>query len=249
MTEIQFNEIKERLSKWRNDRHLTYRKQRNGFLGNVYEEVSEYYRSMNEYEQIDALMDIIIFTVNSFDFDYKLNKYEIIPTTYFTSVLNTLTNIARTLRYYYNEVYKIENSDLDDKEKELELEKIEKEFGPSFQQHAFSLIYEVEDLTKDLGFDFYKCMLEAIKEIESRTGHYDEGLKKFVKDTGAYTEKEAYEIAKREKVFFNFVNFKLYQDRRTMEYYWVDDTNDSANCKRIKIKKWYKADYESCRIK
>ena len=42
MTEIQFNEIKERLSKWRKDRHLTYRKQRNGFLGNVYEEVSEY---------------------------------------------------------------------------------------------------------------------------------------------------------------------------------------------------------------
>ncbi|EPN6889398.1 hypothetical protein ACT2WX_001685 [Campylobacter coli] len=168
MTEIQFNEIKERLSKWRNDRHLTYRKQRNGFLGNVYEEVSEYYRSMNEYEQIDALMDIIVFTVNSFDFDYKLNEYEVISTTYFTSVLNTLTNIARTLRDYYKEVYKIENLDLDDKEKELELEKIEKEFRPSFQQHAWSIIYEVKDLTEDLGFDFYKCMIETIKEIESR---------------------------------------------------------------------------------
>lgn len=168
MTEIQFNEIKERLSKWRNDRHLTYRKQRNGFLGNVYEEVSEYYRSMNEYEQIDALMDIIVFTANSFDFDYKLNEYEVISITYFTSVLNTLTNIARTLRDYYKEVYKIENSDLDDKEKELELEKIEKGFRPTFQQHAWSIIYEVKGLTENLGFDFYKCMIETIKEIESR---------------------------------------------------------------------------------
>lgn len=168
MTEIQFNEIKERLSKWRNDRHLTYRKQRNGFLGNVYEEVSEYYRSTNEYEQIDALMDIIVFTANSFDFDYKLNEYEVISITYFTSVLNTLTNIARTLRDYYKEVYKIENSYLDDKEKELELEKIEKGFRPTFQQHAWSIIYEVKDLTENLGFDFYKCMIETIKEIESR---------------------------------------------------------------------------------
>ncbi|EAI2216755.1 hypothetical protein E2J16_07960 [Campylobacter coli] len=168
MTEIQFNEIKERLSKWRNDRHLTYRKQRNAFLGNVYEEVSEYYRSMNEYEQIDALMDIIVFTANSFDFDYKLNEYEVISITYFTSVLNTLTNIARTLRDYYKEVYKIENSDLDDKEKELELEKIEKGFRPTFQQHAWSIIYEVKGLTENLGFDFYKCMIETIKEIESR---------------------------------------------------------------------------------
>ncbi|HAA1585827.1 TPA_asm: hypothetical protein GD700_07550 [Campylobacter jejuni] len=56
-------------------------------------------------------------------------------------------------------------------------------------------------LCKNLGFDFYKCMLEKIKEIESRTGFYDERLNKFIKDT-----------------------------------------SDEAKAK------WYKADYESCRL-
>ncbi|ENT5893209.1 hypothetical protein ACFD86_001587 [Campylobacter coli] len=242
MTEIQFNEIKERLSKWRNDRHLTYRKQRNGFLGNVYEEVSEYYRSMNEYEQIDALMDIIVFTVNSFDFDYKLNEYEVISTTYFTSVLNTLTNIARTLRDYYKEVYKIENSDLDDKEKELELEKIEKEFRPTFQQHAWSIIYEVKDLTEDLGFDFYKCMIETIKEIESRTGYYDEKLKKFIKDEGYYDITHLKNEIKLPKTY-EIINMIEEKDLFLVK---IKTPNTILT---NKFKKWYKADYESCRIK
>lgn len=242
MTEIQFNEIKERLSKWRNDRHLTYRKQRNGFLGNVYEEVSEYYRSMNEYEQIDALMDIIVFTVNSFDFDYKLNEYEIISTTYFTSVLNTLTNIARTLRYYYKEVYKIENSDLDDKEKELELEKIEKEFRPSFQQHAWSIIYEVKDLTEDLGFDFYKCMLETIKEIESRKGYYNESIGKFIKDEGYYSITNLKNEIKLPKTY------KIIDVIEEKELFLVK-IKTSNTVLTNKFKKWYKSDYESCRRK
>ncbi|MGQ2683405.1 hypothetical protein ACT6CD_08790 [Campylobacter coli] len=248
MTEIQFNEIKERLSKWRKDRHLTYRKQRNGFLGNVYEEVSEYYRSMNEYEQIDALMDIIVFTVNSFDFDYKLNEYEVISTTYFTSVLNTLTNIARTLRYYYKEVYKIENSDLDDKEKELELEKIEKEFRPSFQQHAWSIIYEVKDLTEDLGFDFYKCTLETIKEIESRCGYYNITLKKFVKNPGAYSKIEALDLAVNDFELTNTPN-KYFVDKEDNDYWYIKIEDNNGDYEDYYIKKWYKADYESCRIK
>lgn len=66
-----------------------------------------------------------------------------------------------------------------------------------------------------------------------------------MKDLGAYTEEEAYEIAKSENVFFNF---GLCKDRKTMEEYWEADTNDSANWKRIKIKKWYKADHENCKI-
>lgn len=67
-----------------------------------------------------------------------------------------------------------------------------------------------------------------------------------MKDLGAYTEEEAYEIAKSENVFFNF---GLCKDRKTMEEYWEADTNDSANWERIKIKKLYKADHENYRIK
>lgn len=70
MTKEQFYEINQRLEKWRRQRHLTKEKQRLGYLGNVYEEVSEYYRAKDEYENIDAIMDITVFTLNSFYIDY-----------------------------------------------------------------------------------------------------------------------------------------------------------------------------------
>ena len=66
MTKEQFYEINQRLEKWRRQRHLTKEKQRLGYLGNTYEEVSEYYRAKDEYEKIDAIMDITVFTLNSF---------------------------------------------------------------------------------------------------------------------------------------------------------------------------------------
>ena len=37
-------------------------------------------------------------------------------------------------------------------------------------------------MLEQLGYDSYKCMLETIKEISSRTGHFDETIGKFVKD-------------------------------------------------------------------
>ena len=70
MTKEQFYEINQRLEKWRRQRHLTKEKQRLGYLGNTYEEVSEYYRAKDEYEKIDAIMDTTVFTLNSFYIDY-----------------------------------------------------------------------------------------------------------------------------------------------------------------------------------
>ena len=70
MTKEQFYEINQRLEKWRRQRHLTKEKQRLGYLGNVYEEINEYYRAKDEYENIDAIMDITVFTLNSFYIDY-----------------------------------------------------------------------------------------------------------------------------------------------------------------------------------
>lgn len=51
MTELQFNEIKEILAKYREIRHLTYENQREEFLGNVFEKVSEYFRA-NEKKRV-----------------------------------------------------------------------------------------------------------------------------------------------------------------------------------------------------
>ncbi|HHY1327287.1 hypothetical protein [Campylobacter jejuni] len=55
MTYREFNLIKERLSKWREERHSTYENQQEAFLGNVFEKVSEYFRAKNDLEKIELL--------------------------------------------------------------------------------------------------------------------------------------------------------------------------------------------------
>ena len=70
MTELQFNEIKERLSKWREERRLTYENQQAGFLGNVFEEISEYFRAKDNLERVDALFDIAVFCFNAFQLKF-----------------------------------------------------------------------------------------------------------------------------------------------------------------------------------
>lgn len=175
MTEEQFNEIKERLAKWREERHLTYENQQAGFLGNVFEEVSEYFRAKDDLERVDALCDIAVFCFNSFD---------IIDFDYYCEFCSDNENI---------EIY-----NLTDEISEVCYKVIKKLYVKTSMPRIISYC---QYLCKNLGFDFYKCMLETIKEIESRTGYYDERLKKFIKDT-----------------------------------------SDEAKAK------WYKADYESCRI-
>ena len=76
MNNKQFNEIKSRLADWREERHLTYENQQKGFLGNIFEEVSEYFRAKDDYERIDALCDIAVFCINSYNVSFEHFKYE-----------------------------------------------------------------------------------------------------------------------------------------------------------------------------
>ncbi|EAL9139526.1 hypothetical protein DYU73_06895 [Campylobacter jejuni] len=158
MTEIQFNGIKERLSKWREERHLTYENQQAGFLGNVYEELSEYFRAKNDLEKIDALCDIVIFCFNSFDLEFKeMGKiYDCDATK--ISIVDITDDLTYTTAKFMRKDFKDFNN-------------------------IYRLVFNCEHLCKNLGFDFYKCILQTIKEIESRTGYYDDNLNKFIKDT------------------------------------------------------------------
>lgn len=200
MTKEQFNEIKERLAKWRKDRHLTYENQKEGFLGNVFEEVSEYFRAKYDLGKIDSICDISILCFNAFDVNY-INYYN----SKSLKLTHIITHIALA-------GYKIE-------ENINTTETIE------------SIIQNLGVVCENLGFDSYKCMIETIKQIESRTGKYDNDLKKFVKDKGAYTKKEA------QKKYLGFCF------RQNKDYYYLITITGFK-----KIKKWYKADYESCRI-
>ncbi|EAJ5683083.1 hypothetical protein BBZ05_04170 [Campylobacter lari] len=211
MTREQFNEIKERLAKHREIRHLTYENQQAEFLGNAFEKVSEYFKAKDDLQRVKALCGIAILYLNSFNIRYK--KYKELK------------------KYYFAEsvVFKIcsfisETDDLPD---------------DSSNKYLYHLIYILECISFRLNFDFYKCMIETIKEIESRTGYYDDKLKKFVKDEGAYTEDEAWILALK-----NDKNALL--EFRPNELIGApEDTWGFAN---VYIKKWYKADYEGCKL-
>ncbi|MBW1374686.1 hypothetical protein, partial [Campylobacter jejuni] len=169
MTEIQFNEIKERLADWRSERGLTYENQREEFLGNVFEKVSEYFRAKDDLERVEALCDIAVFCFNVFD---------TIDFDYYYEFRNSNENI---------EIYK-----LTDAISEVCYREIKKLYA---KPYIPLIISYCQYLCKNLGFDFYKCMLEKIKEIESRTGFYDERLNRFVEKIGAYYEREAFDLA------------------------------------------------------
>lgn len=215
MTELQFNEIKERLTQWRQERHLTYENQQAGFLGNVFEEISEYFRAKNDLEKIDALCDIAVFFFNTFDFKYR-------------AVSNNMNYYTFSDVVVYN-IYSLFGARTDN------LCVVENENALYLENHLNLTMFEIEQLCKNLDFDFYKCMLETIKEIESRTGYYDKEKSKFIKNDGAYNKEdllEKYPISKY-SISEDKTNFIIFNKKGHTETF---------------IKKWYKADYESCRI-
>lgn len=84
-----------------------------------------------------------------------------------------------------------------------------------------------------LGYDPYLCLLETIKELNSRTGTWNEKEGKWIKNKGAYSKDELSHIGD------NFTG----ED----ENFWYYKTKLSGEIARIK--KWYKADYEKCKFK
>lgn len=47
----------------------------------------------------------------------------------------------------------------------------------------YYVIYVCCKAMRVMGYNPYHCMLETLKEVSSRVGHYDESIGKFVKDT------------------------------------------------------------------
>lgn len=68
MTLEQITEISQALTKWREDRHLTTDMQVLGYIPNMLEELTELYRAKDTDERIDALCDMLVFTLNAFPY-------------------------------------------------------------------------------------------------------------------------------------------------------------------------------------
>ncbi|EAI8532215.1 hypothetical protein CWV87_05670 [Campylobacter jejuni] len=216
MTEREFNLIKERLTDWRNERGLTYENQQVGFLGNVFEEVSEYFRAKNDLEKIDALCDIVIFCFNSFDLEFKeMGKiYDCDATK--ISIVDITDDLTYTTAKFMRKDFKYFNN-------------------------IYRLVFNCKHLCENLGFNFYQCMLQTIKEIESRTGFYDDELNKFIKDEGYYDITHLKNEIKLPKTY-EIINMIEEKDLFLVK---IKTPNTILT---NKFKKWYKADYESCRL-
>lgn len=166
MTLEQEQNLQNLLKQWRDERHLTVESQRDGLMGNLCEEMAEYYRATNESEKIDALCDMYVFCMNSLDGDLK----------------DTIDDLEIKL---FSELFNLKCCKLiliSDIENKLQKLKVEKIIVKTFNIALYILMKNLENEVREMKYDFYKCMLETIKEISSRTGHYDENIHKFVKD-------------------------------------------------------------------
>ena len=130
-----------------------------------------------EYEIIDALCDISVFTINV-GADINCNeKLESINTTTQTTRCNS--SLSFLLSECGNFVY----------------------YGKFSSYVCFNqILLSCAKLCEQYGFNFEIAMLETIKEISSRTGAYDEATKKWIKDTSdeakAKWYKANYELAR-----------------------------------------------------
>ena len=195
---INLEQIYKELQAWQEERGITAKSQKTGYLVNIMEEFGELATALREYERfskpsypypknkkyaehgiIDALCDICVFTINAgADIPCEVKRTEIefkkssLDADY---ILKQMVEKCARLSYF--------------------------DWG---EASAFNIILiNCAYLCEHYGFNFQIAMDETIKEISSRTGTYDEVSKKWVKDESdeakAKWYKADYELARIEK--------------------------------------------------
>ena len=184
---IDLTEIYKGLAEWRAERGITAESQKEGYIINIIEEFGELASALRDYEKfsateqdttkkqkaeyeiIDALCDISVFTINV-GADINCNeKLESINTTTQTTRCNS------SLSFLLSECGNFDY------------------YGKLSSYVCFNqILLSCAKLCEQYGFNFEIAMLETIKEISSRTGSYDEKAKKWVKDTSDEARKKWY---------------------------------------------------------
>ena len=162
----QFEEIKEALADYRFRRGLFYENQRKGFLGNIFEEISEYLRAENDTDRAEELCDMAIFLINAFDFEYDVGWFNRDRKINMAFIIQNITD-------YFISFNRLATDDDDTIFLKRNIDK----------RNLNLMLFELNIMIEDSGFDFYKCLKEKIKAINSRSGKWDEASNKWVKDT------------------------------------------------------------------
>lgn len=213
MTYEELKEIKQRLDKWREQRHLSYESQQKGFMPNILEELREYYLATSDDERVAELCDVIIFCLNANELEeFNLNNKE----------MASLRHLMGSLASMISDNFTGLKLDFDG---ELAIMNIQGLIGTSI------------NIIKRMGYNPYECLKEKVKEIESRTGHYDESLGKFIKDFGTYTKEEAKELII--SFYYAWEENDIKYDKEDEGYFYFFITTE--NNRIVKIKKWHKA--------
>ena len=191
---IDLTEIYKGLDEWRAERKITAESQKDGYLVNIMEELGELASALRDYEKfsateqdtvkkqkaeyeiIDALCDISVFTINAgADIPCRLKDSAIYTSKISFSVENLCNLINDCVKFASDHDYKD-------------------------GVYHNSILVNCAKLCEHYGFNFEIAMLETIKEISSRTGSYDEKAKKWIKDESdeakAKWYKANYELAR-----------------------------------------------------
>lgn len=112
-------------------------------------------------------------------------------------------------------------------------------------EYSFSAIFCTFEI---MGYDPYKCLLETVKELETRTGSWNEKEGKWCKDLGAYTIEEA-KSKVSDKMWEKHHSLDSVEKSKEDDDYWYFDCEiDDGYYIDEKVKKWYKADYSGCKL-
>lgn len=218
MTYEELKEIKQRLDKWREERHLSYESQQKGFIPNVLDELREYYLAKDDDERVAELCDVIIFCLNANELEeFNPNSKE----------MASLRHLMGSLASMISDNFTGLKLDFDG---ELAIMNIQ------------GLIKTCINIIKRMGYNPYECLKEKVKEIESRTGRYDESLGKFIKDKGAYNLEEAQELII--SFYYIWKENDIKYDKEDEEYFYFFITTE--NNRIVKVKKWHKAKMIKC---
>lgn len=177
----QVQNIQDRLKKWKAERHLTVESSRAGLIGNLLEELTELERSETIYEYIDALMDISVFCINAMSRDFITEPDLTLPYPA-GQVCDLIQDVSKLSKLMTDGILiKAESSE---------------ETYPYYQATVHSsltnLVKRCWAIAVRSGINPIKAMDETIKEISSRTGHFDPQINKFIKDTSPEAQAKWY---------------------------------------------------------
>ena len=146
------NEIINRLELWRKERVLDstqgFEFDLNNQVSFLTEEITEYLRAKNDNDKIDALCDLTVFSLNAIN-----------------GIDNNYSDIFSSIYCMQPKNYHIANI----------IDRIPYIFKCNMNgKYSFIDIVEMcKYMIDNMGYDYFKCMNETLKEVESRKGAFN----------------------------------------------------------------------------